>query len=579
MFGNIEVQRAQKSRHYPWKSVVINPAGIKKLPSMTRVRFIYILALLLILLVVIRLIYINIANTGFLKTQMNTRIERTVKIPSMRGIIYDRNQTPLAVSTEVPSIWADPRLLDNLTSKDLEKISKILSISNQELNSKFNNKNKTFVYIKRFVKEEEAKQIKELNISGIYILQEYKRFYPTEELNAQVIGITNADDSGIEGIEYSLNNELKGKDGIKKIFRDREGNVIDDLGIMRTASDGENITLSLDSRIQYIALNALRSQVLKFHADGGSAVVLDAKTGEVLSIVNMPTYNPNNSEDIVANAMRNRGLTDLYEPGSTMKPFIVAKALDDKLVTKDTVFNTSPYIIGNKLIKDTHSKPSMTVSQIVEHSSDIGVSKIAMRYQPYNLWEYFGKIGLGKKVGINFPGEAKGIVLNYEDWRPIDQAVMSFGYAVAVSLMQMARAYTIFTNNGCLLPISVLKLDQNDIANRTCTKVIAQSTASTMKDILMKVTEEGTGITARVDGYTTAGKTGTARKINGHGGYFENQHIASFIGFAPVTNPAIIVAIMVDNPHGQYYGTQVAAPVFAEITRNTLNILGIKQDK
>ncbi|MFN7095370.1 MAG: peptidoglycan D,D-transpeptidase FtsI family protein, partial [Burkholderiales bacterium] len=457
---------------------------------------------------------------------------------------------PLAVSTPVASIWVDPSELDELTTAQIKQMAKILAMPLSELNQKLNQKNKTFVYLRRAVSPEQAQQIKALAIDGIYSVQEFKRFYPNGEVAAHVVGFTNIDDQGSEGIEYARDKNLVGTNGQQQILRDRQGRVIDNLANSQPAVNGQNIQLSIDNRIQYIAYNALKKQVAKYQAKGGSAVVLDAKTGEVLSMVNMPTYNPNNREQAYLDMLRNRAAIDLYEPGSTMKPFIVAKALDAGLVTPETVFPTMPYKIGPKLIRDTHDHPTLTVSKILEVSSDVGVSKIAAKLTPQQLWNYDTQVGFGQKVGTSFPGEARGILLPWQKWHPLDQASMSYGYAISVSLMQMARAYTIFTNNGCLLPVSFYPVTGN---NLSCNPVISAKTAATMRTILSKVTADGTGKLAQLDGYTTAGKTGTAHKASSHG-YHANRYVGSFVGFAPANNPKVIIAVMIDEPKGEYYG-------------------------
>ncbi|MCC2645541.1 MAG: cell division protein, partial [Burkholderiales bacterium] len=343
----------------------------------------------------------------------------------------------------------------------------------------------------------------------------------------------------------------------------------------------DTITLSIDNRIQYAAYNALKTQVEKTHAKGGSAVVLDAKTGEVLSMVNYPTYNPNNRKNTTLEMLRNRAAVDVYEPGSTMKPLVVAKALDLGIVKPGTVFNTIPYSVSGHLIKDVHTSPQMTVSQIIIKSSDVGVSKIAFKMSPQTFWNYDREVGFGQKVGTNFPGEAKGIFKSsWQALRPLDIASMSYGYAVSVSLMQMARAYTLFTNNGCMLPISFYKMDAS--ITPPCKRIIGSKAANEVRDMLSKVTEDGAGGTGRlaqVDGYTTAGKTGTAHKNRGKGGYLANSYVGSFVGFAPAVNPKLVIAVMIDEPKGQYFGGVVAAPVFSAIAGPSLHILGVKQDR
>ena len=541
-----------------------------------RMRVINLIAVLITTAVICRVVYLNTFSNEFLSGQMNTRVMRTLKITPMRGTIEDRSGNPLAVSTPVASIWADPTGISALNNEQLIKTASILNMPVKELNDKLNQKTKTFVYLKRAVTPEQATKIKELGIDGIYSIQEYKRFYPNANVDAHVVGFTNVDDNGAEGIEYANNSDLVGVAGQEQVMRDRQGHVIQTLGKSVPAENGDTITLSIDNKIQYIAYNALKNQVNNVQADGGSVVVLDSKTGEVLAMVNMPTYNPNNREGVTLDAIRNRAAIDIYEPGSIIKPLIVAKALNDGMVKSTTVFNTMPYSVGPKLIKDTHLHPSLTVAEIIQLSSDVGISKIGMKYKPQQLWSFYDSIGFGNKVGTDFPGEAKGILRPWNKWYPIDQATMTFGYGVSVSLLQMARAYTIFTNNGCLLPITFYKNDEEQI---DCVPIVSPQVATELRTILADTVTDGTGSKAQTADYTVAGKTGTAHKAIAHG-YAKNQYHVSFVGFAPAVNPRIIVAVSVDNPHhGSYYGGIVAAPIFSEITESTLRTLGVKPDK
>lgn len=574
MIANTDIQKiyAKSSNSYRTveQSVSINTK------SYSRIKVVNYIALILTSLVIFRLVYMNTYNTLFLAKQMSSRIQRTIKIIAMRGTITDRNGHPLAVSTPVAGIWVDPSELDNLSSDQVKQVAKILHMSVADLNSKLNQKTKTFVYLKREVSPDQAKKIKDLNIDGIYSIQEFKRYYPDGEITAHIIGFNNVDDKGIDGIEYASNKKLVGVDGAHQIIRDRQGHVVEDLGTTKVAQNGQTVSLAIDNRIQYIAYNALKAQVEKVHAKSGSAVVLDAKTGEVLSMVNMPTYNPNNRDGVTPDMLKNRAITNVYDPGSIMKPIVVAKALDDKIVTPQTIINTHPYSVGPKLIKDDETFPQLSVEDVLIRSSDIGTSKIALKYKPEILYNYYRSVGFGDKLNTGFPGETTGILLNWKKWHPMDQALNSFGYGISVSLFQMAHAYTAFTNEGCVLPVTFYKQDPKTI--QKCNQVISAHTADLIRDILAKNTVRGTGQNAQLPDYTTAGKTGTAQKmVNGR--YSEHDHIASFVGFAPATTPRIIIAIMVDSPKGTYYGAAVAAPVFSQIAGPTLHLLGVKPDK
>ncbi len=582
MLANNQIQKLYARSNYAPYRVSSFRRYLSSFCSLSRSSFINWIALLLTLIIILRLIFLNTFSNNFLMEQMNSRVLRNVEITAMRGTISDRNGNPLAVSSPVASIWADPSALDQLTAKQIKDLAKILGMKISELNNKLNEKHRTFVYIKRAVSPQQAALIKKLAIPGIYSIQEFKRFYPNGEVTAHVVGFNNVDDKGAEGIEYANNNILLGHNGLQHIIRDRQGDVVEDVGATKEAQDGQNVQLSIDNRIQYIAYSALKTQVTNFKAKGGSSIVLDAKTGEVLAMVNFPTYNPNNRVGISLDKLRNRAAIDIYEPGSTIKPLIVAKAIDDGKVTANTIFSTKPYKIGPKLIRDVHDSDFLSVSQIIQKSSDVGVSKIAMMYKPKDLWTYDTNIGFGQKVGTNFPGEAKGILFPYKKWYPLDQATMSFGYAISVSLLQMARAYTLFTNDGCLLPINFYKNNIPDNStNEKCVQIISSRTASIMRNILMEATDSdvgGTGIKAQVDGYTIAGKTGTAHKAK-RNGYYADKYVGSFVGFAPAKNPKIIVAVMLDEPHGNYFGGVVAAPVFSQIVASTLPLLGVKPDK
>lgn len=542
-----------------------------------RMSIINLLAVLLTIGVIGRLAYLNTAKASFLERQLNTRILRTITIPAMRGTIVDRNGQPLAVSTPVDAIWADPSSIETLNPKQLDELAKALGITIQELNIKLADKNKTYVYLKRAMSPDKANGVMELDISGIYKIQEYRRFYPSGEVTAHVVGFNNIDDQGVDGMEYKSNQALQGVNGSRQIMRDLKGNIVN-TDILQNAKEGAQISLSIDSKIQYIAYNALKAQVEKSQAKSGSAVVLDAHTGEVLAMVNFPTYNPNNRNGITPDLLKNSAAVNAFDPGSTIKPIVVAKALDDGLITPNTSFNINPYYVGPKRITDDHQKSATaTVSEIIQRSSNVGTSKIGMMFKPEYMWNYFREVGLGTKLNTGFPGETNGVMLPWKKWYPIDQALMSFGYGITASLMQMAHAYTLFTNNGCLLPITFDKVNSpNDLQ---CQQLITPKTAETMRLMLSKTVEEGTGRTAQTADYTAAGKTGTAQVLQ-NGRYLTNQHIGSFVGFAPAKEPRIIVAVTIDSPKvGSYYGAQTASPVFANIVDESLKSLKVKPDK
>ena len=535
--------------------------------------FIFLPFIVVTFIIVIRLVYLDTYSIKFLSKQMSTRIERSVKKKAMRGTVVDRNDKPLAVSTPMSSIWINPQEVNNLTIEKENKLSKILDMSIIQLNNKFNQQNKTFVYLKRQITPKESEYIRDLKIKGVYSKQEFKRYYPTADVSSQLIGLNNIDDKGISGIEYANNSDLIGKDGMQRFIMDRQGDVVENLDDGIPVHNGKQIKLSVDIRLQYIAYDALKEQVEKLHAKGGSVVILDAKTGEVLTMVNVPSFNSNQG-NIDPKKMTNMAITNVYDPGSIMKPLVIAKALNDKLVSPQTIIVTKPYYVGHKLIKDDEPKPLLSVRDIIVHSSDIGTSKIALKYQPYQLWSYYKSLGFGEKLGSKFPGETSGILLNWKKWKMLDQALMSYGYGISVSLFQMVHAYTIFTNNGCIVPLTFYKTD----GLTGCKQVISSQTANTVKEFLADTTQRGTAIKAQLDDYTTGGKTGTAQKlINGH--YSEKNHISSFVGFAPNKTPRLIIGVMIDDPKDKYYAATVAAPVFATIAKKSLHILNISPDK
>jgi cell division protein FtsI (penicillin-binding protein 3) len=549
---------------------------LDRLGLFSKLGLMMLIAIITTVVIILRIVYLNTANNDFLAKQLDSRVLRTVTIPAMRGTISDRNGNPLAVSTPVASVWVDPTQLDNIDKDKIAHLAALLGLSVTDINNKLNQKTKTFVFIKRGITPAKAEQILALGITGIYSMKEYKRFYPYANVTAHVVGFNNVDDNGVEGMEYADNKELLGSNGKQKITRDRYGRVIGKVEVQQNAENGKDVALSIDNKLQFIAYDALKKQVDALHAKGGSAVILDAKTGEVLAMVNMPTYNPNDKASITLEQARNRAAIDIYEPGSIIKPIVVAKALDQGIVKPNTVLNTRNYYVGNKLIKDDHSFPSLDVTGIIQHSSDIGASKIALMLNKKDMWQYYSDIGFGRKVGTSFPGEASGIFRNWSKWYPIDQAEMGFGYGVSVSLLQMARSYTLFTNNGCLLPITFYKAT----GNIGCQQVIKSDTANTMKEILASTTIDGTGRKAQTDEYTTAGKTGTAHKYK-PGGYASSEYYGSFVGFAPAHNPRLIIAVMIDDARGayNYYGGQSAAPVFAAIAGPALHELGVNPDK
>jgi len=524
---------------------------------------------------VARAFWLQALNTDFLQKEGESRYARTLELPATRGKITDRNGLVLASSIPVKAIWAIPEDVLAEPNEKIQQLAVLLEMSSAELRKKLAS-DRQFVYLKRQVEQATADKIVALNISGIETRKEYKRYYPEGETMAHVVGFTNVEDAGQEGMELADQSELAGKLGSRRVIKDRLGHIVEDLRAVNEPHDGKDLVLSIDSKIQYLAYQQLKDTLAKFKAKAGGVVVVDVQTGEILALANLPSYNPNDRSALTGEQLRNRVMTDAYEPGSVMKPFTVSLALENNVVRPETVFQIGyQMVIGNKAIHDAHESSALTVAQIIEKSSNIGTAKIALMMKPQEMWDLFTKVGFGQAPRFDFPGAATGRMRNYKTWRPIEQATMAYGQGITASTIQLAHAYTIFARDGDLIPLSLKKLDQPPAGER----IFSTSTALTMRAMLETVTgPEGSAIKARVPGYRVAGKTGTAYKVE-HGVYVK-KYIASFCGFAPVSNPRIIVAVMVDepDPSGPHYGGQVAAPLFSTITANALRTLNVAPD-
>lgn len=522
------------------------------------------------MLILVRLYNINVVQKSFLTSKFKSITERNILKKGSRGVILDTNNIPLAVSTPIISIMINLSEINKTTiNTDLKNLSKIINKPYKILQNKFSKNNKKYLYLDRGLNPSLKEDILKLNIAGLSIIEEQKRFYPFSYYLSTIIGFTNDDGNGIDGVEYSKNEELNGETGRTQTTIDLKKHILNSVELKKV-EDGEDIKLTINSNIQSIAYKELKNQVDLSNADSGSVVVLNAKTGDVLAMVNYPTFNPNDLSTLNKNNFKNKSLQEVFDPGSIIKPLIIAKALNDNKININTVFDTKPYIVGTKLIKDDHPISSMNTSDIIIHSSDIGTSKIAMKYNSKTLWEYYRSIGFGTKSKIGLPGDTSGILLNYNKWMPMDQALMSFGYGISINLLQIARSYTIFTNDGCLLPVN-LYVESENFEDKKCVKIIDKQTSNMLKIILGKTVDVGTGKFAKVENVSVAGKTGTAQKlINGR--YSNKVHVASFVGFSPIEKPKYIIAVMVDNPKkGSYYGGGVAAPVFSKILTNINN--------
>ncbi len=550
------------------------PLVIVKLPAWRR-RLLLVMVLLGFAALLGRGVYLQSFHKRFLQEKGDARYNRTLVLPSQRGKITDRYGELLAISSPVESVWANPSDV-KITAAQTKKLAELLGLKKNVVDKKLANSEREFVYLKRRISPEVAAEVMRLEISGVYLQREYKRYYPAGEVTAQLVGFTGIDDKGQEGFELTMNEALSGKSGSRRVIKDRAGHIIEDLEAVKVPQDGHDVALSIDRRIQYLAHRELAKAVEKFKAKAGAAIVLDAKTGEVLAMANVPTYNPNNPVNIQGKS-RNRAITDVFEPGSTMKTVTAAAALESGKYEPETKIQTAPgYMsIGPATIHDAHPHGVLTVSEVIQKSSNVGAAKMALSLDREYLWGVFNQMGFGAKTHIGFPGEASGRLRPFKTWRPIEQATMSYGHGISVTLLQMARAYTVFANDGELKPVSLLKLNEVPVG----TQVFTAKTAHEIKDMLeLVVLPGGTALRAQVLGYRVAGKTGTTHKLGDHG-YEKDKYVGSFVGMAPASNPRLIMAVMIDDPSsGEYYGGTVAAPVFSTVMADSLRMLAIPQD-
>jgi cell division protein FtsI (penicillin-binding protein 3) len=523
-----------------------------------------------------RAAYVQVIHNDFFIKQGEVRFSRTLELPANRGRILDRNGLILASSVPAPSVWAIPEDVE-MDKVKLGQLAKLLEMPLPELRKKLEDEDKTFVWLKRQIDETVAQQIATLGIKGIYTRKEYRRQYPEGEAAAHVVGFTNTDEKGQEGIEMAFNGELAGKSGTRRVIKDRLGRVVEDIGETVSPVDGKDIQLSVDSKVQFFAYQKLRDAVSTHKAKAGSVVVLDVQTGEVLALANYPSYVPGKRAQLTPAQMRNRALTDTFEPGSTMKPFIAAMALEKKWVTPETRFDTAPgkITIGGATISDSHPWGVLTVNEIIQKSSNVGTVKMAMKAEPREMWEFYSAAGFGQKPQLPFPGVVSGKLRAHKTWRPIEQATMSYGYGLSASLFQLARSYSVFARDGELIPVTLTKTD-NAIGG---VRIMSEKNAIAVRKMLQMATAQGgTAPLAQTAGYSVGGKTGTARKQEGKG-YSDKKYRAWFVGLAPIDNPRIVVAVMVDEPsNGKFYGGEVAAPVFSETVAQTLRMLGVQPD-
>jgi len=529
-----------------------------------------------LVLVASRAFYLQGLNTDYLQGKGDAVANRNLTLPAHRGQVSDRYGQLLAISTPVESLWARPAEL-KLTTAQHAHLANVLGMSTPELSKKLARKTRGEFNVQRPVTPEQAVKIAAMGMPGLYLRREFRRYYPAGEVAAHVVGFTNVDDLGQEGVERAYQDWLAGREGERQIMRDRRGNTIRDLTPIKTAQMGGNLALALDLKIQYLAHRELAAAISAHKAKGGSVVVLDAKTGEILALANQPNFNPNNRRNYQPGPMRNRAVIDTFEPGSTIKPFVAAAVLERGLFHPDSVLDTpETWRVGNKLVRDEHPHPQMTVTEIIQKSSNVGAVRMAMTLTPQQFWDVLDRAGFGQMPGSGFPGETAGRLRDARTWRPVEQATMAYGYGLSVSLLQLTRAYMAFANDGEVMPLSFLRREPQEIIGE---RVFSPSVAREVRTMMEAVTQEGgTGTRTRVPGYRVAGKTGTAHKlVDGH--YAPDRYLSSFVGMAPASNPRLIIGVAIDEPSdGVYYGGSVAGPVFAQVMAASLRQLGLPPD-
>jgi len=542
---------------------------------------------LIVLAILVRAFYVQILQHDFLSSEGNKRQIRTMSIPAARGEIFDRNGELLALSTPVLDIWADPKVF-NLHFDRLTELARVLNLSSEDIRLKaLTFKHKRFMYIRRQVLPQLKPAIEALDYPGVYIEERFKRYYPVGEVTGHVVGYTNIDEQGQDGIEEAYNEWLQGKPGKKQVVKDRAGHVVEFVKDIKPAKSGHPIVLSIDKDIQFFTYRALKKAMIQHQAKSASAVVLNAKTGEILAMVSLPGFNPNDRSQLLGERLRNRVITDAIEPGSTVKPFIIAKALDSGLIDESTLLNTAPgyFRVADQIISDTRNHGLLTPAGILKVSSNIGVSKIALKMTPEMEWSFYYNLGFGQYSGLPLLGEALGELKTWQAWGKVDQTSASYGYGFSVTLLQLAHAYLLFANHGELLPVTLLKKQQEaeeNNQNSESKQLIAPKIADKVLQMMEAVTQkDGTAPKAAIPGYRVAGKTGTVYKTKvGEAGYEKNQYRSLFTGIVPVSNPDMVMAVVVEKPsRGVYYGGQVAAPIFKEVMQEALRLRHIPYDK
>ena len=523
-----------------------------------------------------RLVDLHVVDNDFLRKQGDVRTIRVESIDAHRGVVTDRYDEPLAVSTPVQTIWANPSEA-NPSEARLTNLARLLDINEASLRQRLEEySGREFIYLRRKVQPDLARKVLELEIDGIYTRQEYRRYYPAGEVTAHVVGFTDIDERGQEGIELAYNQWLSGETGRKRVLKDNRGRVIKDLTLIRDASPGQNLALSIDLRLQYLAYRELKAVVTAHNARGGTLVMLDVDTGEVLAMVNQGSYNPNDRSQLAAENLRNKAITDLFEPGSTMKPITTAAALESGSYSVNSTIDTNPGVrrFGRFTIRDHRNYGVMDMTEIIVKSSNVGISRIATDLGGDVIRDLYARLGLGQPTGIGFPGEAVGVLPSPPKWRPVEEATLSYGYGMSVNALQLAQAYMVIANGGVRYPLSLVRQDKKPEGQR----VLSEQVTLQVRNMLREAVSRGTGKRAQPGFYSAGGKTGTVHLV-GAQGYEDSQYKAIFAGMAPIDNPRLVTVVAVDAPQsGEYYGGEVAAPVFSRVMSDALRLLNVKPE-
>jgi cell division protein FtsI (penicillin-binding protein 3) len=535
----------------------------------------YLVGIIVILLsggMMVRLWYLQVLEKDFLQDQGDARTIRMQRINAHRGMMQDRFGKPLAVSTPVLSLWANPSEL--LTSdQKIDPLADFLEVDSEKFRARLERaKSRNFVYLRRHLPPAEARKVLSLKIPGVYSEREYHRFYPAGEVASHLVGFTNIDDKGQEGLELSFDKWLAGTPGKKKVLKNLYGDIIKDVTPLVEAEPGKSLSLAIDLRLQYLAYRELKSAVSHLNAESGSVIVLDVQSGEVLALVNQPSYNPNSRVDLDLGAVRNRALTDVFEPGSTVKPFTVGVALESGIYTPESTIDTSPgfFRVGNFTVRDPRNRGQLNLGEILAHSSQVGISRLALDLNEFEVWGFFEKLGFGQTAGTGFPGESAGYLPNHRRWKDLDRATFAYGYGLTVTPVQLAAAYLTIASGGIRRDISLLA----NVEGRS-ERIYDDGVARELRQMLAMVVSEGTAGKAAIPGYEVAGKTGTVRKI-GEDGYQDTEHLAFFAGMAPVDNPRLVGVVLINEPRVESTGGgAVAAPVFSRVIQNALRILNV----